>query len=268
MKGYFEKKVAVVTGAASGIGLGLTEEMLSRGAKAVFMADINQENLDKESKRLNEAYAGEAVPMLTDVTKLEHVEKLINSANDFDGHLDFVFNNAGIGMTIPTEFVTFDIWKKVVDINLMGVIYGTYCAIPIMRKQKSGHIVNTASAAGLLPIPYQALYASTKSAVKNMTESLYYELSNEGLRFSVVCPGNVRTAIFGDLTPPPDSVSVEEAVNYIFEKMEKGDVIIAFPQNIRDFDELYRMSPKEFDRLALGIADERRENYRTKGTYY
>ncbi|HCO69905.1 SDR family NAD(P)-dependent oxidoreductase [Mesotoga sp.] len=268
MNGYFEKKVAVVTGAASGIGLGLTEEMLSRGAKAVFMADVSQENLDRESERLNSKYEGEAVPFLTDVTKEEQVEKLIKSARKYEGHLDFVFNNAGIGMTIPTEMVTLEIWKKVIDINLWGVIYGTYQAIPIMREQKSGHIVNTASITGLVPVPYQALYACAKSAVKTMTESLYYELFNEGLKFSVVCPGNVRTAIFGGLTPPPDSVSVEEAVSYIFEKMEKGDLLIVFPQKMRDFNELYRTDREKFDEFAFNMAAERRENYRTKGTYY
>jgi short-subunit dehydrogenase len=101
-----------------------------------------------------------------------------------------------------------------------------------------------------------------------MTESLHYELFNEGLKFSVVCPGNVRTAIFGGLTPPPDSVSVEEAVNYIVEKMEKGDLLIVFPQKMRDFDERYRTDREKFDEFAFNLAVERRENYRTKGTYY
>ncbi len=268
MNGYFENKVAVVTGAASGIGLGLTERLLSRGAKAVFMGDIKEENLTRESERLNQKFPGKIVPQLTDVTKLEQVEKLIHAAKAFDGHLDFVFNNAGMGMTLPTEKITFEIWKFIMDLNFMGVVYGTYTAIPIMREQGFGHIVNTSSITGRVPVPYQAVYAASKSAVIAMTESLQYELEAEGLNFSVLCPGNVRTAIFGDLTPPPDSISVDEAVDYIFQELEKKSLLIIFPEAMRNFDKLYRENRPEFDKLVRQLATERRENYRTKGTYY
>jgi NAD(P)-dependent dehydrogenase (short-subunit alcohol dehydrogenase family) len=268
MSEYFENKVAVVTGAASGIGLGLTEHLLARGAKAVFMGDVNKENLTKESERLNQKYPEKVIPQLTDVTKLEQVEKLIHAAKALDGHLDFVFNNAGMGMTIPTEKVTFEIWRFIIDLNFMGIVFGTYTAIPIMREQGFGHIVNTASITGRIPVPYQAVYAASKSAVISMTESLQYELEVEGLNFSVFCPGNVRTPIFGDLTPPPDSISVDEAVDYIFQELEKKSIIIIFPQQMRDFDRLYRENRQEFDKIVRNLAAERRENYRTKGTYY
>jgi NAD(P)-dependent dehydrogenase (short-subunit alcohol dehydrogenase family) len=268
MGGYFENKVAAVTGAASGLGLGITESLLARGARAVFMGDLKEENLTRESDRLSAEYPGKVFPVLTDVTKPDEVKKLVADARDFDGHLDFLFNNAGMGMTLPTEQITFEIWKFVVDLNLMGVVYGTYSAIPIMREQGFGHIVNTGSITGRVPVPYQAVYAATKSAVISMTESLQYELENEGLRFSVFCPANVRTPIFGDMTPPPDSISVEEAVEYIFAEMEQKSVVIILPQSARDFDALYRTKKDMFDTFARKLADERRENYRTKGTYY
>lgn len=267
MSGYFEHKVAAVTGAASGLGLGISEELLKRGADAVFMGDFNEEGLKRESDKLNIQYPGKVFPILTDVTKLDQVQKLISDAKGHSGHLDLLFNNAGTGLTLPTEKITFDMWKFIIDLNLMGVIHGTYTAIPIMREQGSGHIVNTGSIAGKIPIPYQAVYAATKSAVISMTESLQYELENDGLQFSVFCPGNVRTPIFSGITPPPDSISVEEAVEYIFDEMEKGSLIIVFPETARSVDYLYREKRDDFDKLMKHLADERRENYRTKGTY-
>ncbi|NLX84952.1 MAG: SDR family oxidoreductase [Synergistaceae bacterium] len=267
MSEYFENKVAAVTGAASGLGLGITEELLKRGADAVFMGDFNEEGLKRESERLNIQYPDKVFPVLTDVTKLDQVEKLIFSAKKHAGHLDFMFNNAGKGLTLPTEQITFDIWKYVIDLNLMGVIHGTYTAIPIMREQKFGHIINTGSMGGKVPVPYQAVYAATKSAVISMTECLQYELENEGLQFSVFCPGNVRTSIFAGMTPPADSISVEEAVEYIFAELEKGSLVIIFPEAARSVDYLYREKREDFDKLMKKLADERRENYRTKGTY-
>ncbi|MEA4871823.1 MAG: SDR family oxidoreductase [Synergistaceae bacterium] len=267
MSGYFEQKVAAVTGAASGLGLGISEELLKRDADAVFMGDFNEEALKRESDRLNKLYPGRVFPVLTDVTKLEQVQKLISDAKNYAGHLDLLFNNAGTGLTLPTEKITFDMWKFIIDLNLMGVIHGTYTAIPIMREQGFGHIVNTGSIAGKIPIPYQAVYAATKSAVISMTECLQYELGNDGLQFSVFCPGNVRTPIFAGVNPPADSVSVEEAVEYIFDEIEKGSLMIIFPEAVRQADYLYREKRDDFDKLMKQLADERRENYRTKGTY-
>lgn len=267
MSGYFENKVAVVTGAASGIGLGITEKLLSSGAGAVFMGDLKEENLKKEADRLALAYPGNVFPMQTDVTKQEQVEALVKAAKAHAGHLDFVFNNAGMGMTLPTEQITFDIWRFLVDLNLLGVVYGTYTAIPIMREQGFGHIVNTGSITGRIPVPYQAVYAATKAAVISMTESLQYELEVEGLQFSVFCPANVLTPIFGNLTPPPDSITVPDAIDYIFGEIEKKALVICLPQSARDFETLYRVNRPEYDKLMRNMAAERRENYRTKGTY-
>lgn len=268
VSGYFRDKVAAVTGAASGIALAMTEQMLCKGAKAVFMGDFKEESLTREAQRLETQYPGKVFPVLTDVTKREEVARLVHSAADHAGHLDFVCNIAGIGMTLPTEQITFEIWDHMIDLNLKGVVYGTYAAVPIMREQGFGHIVNAGSIAGLMPIPYQAVYAATKAAVISMTESLQYELEPEGLRFSVFCPANVRTLIFGDLEPPADSIGVDEAVEYILEEVEQRSLLIALPQSTRDFHALYRQRREDFDELVRQLAAERRENYRTKGTYY
>ena len=223
MNEYYRDKVAVVTGAASGIGLGMVEKLLACGAKAVFMGDLDEKRLADESQRLERDHPGKVFAVPTDVTELAQVERLVLSARDHAGHLDFLFNNAGVGMTVPTEQVTFDIWKFIVNLNLMGVIYGTYTAIPIMRAQRSGHIVSTGSAAGLMPVAYQAVYAASKSAVISMSESLRYELESEGLRFSTFNPGNIATNNFRGLEKLPDDVvSVEEAMEYLFAELAKG----------------------------------------------
>ena len=267
MSGYFFEKVAAVTGAASGIGLGLTEEILARGAAAVFMGDLKEENLARESARLEEKYPGKIFPVVTDVTRLEDVQNLVGKTADFNGKLDFIFNNAGVGMTLPTEQITFEIWRFLVDLNIMGVAHGTYCAIPIMKKQGCGHIVNAGSVAGLVPVAYQAVYAATKAAVISMTESLQYELEADGLSFSAYCPGNVVTGVFGEVAPPPDSISVREAVGYILGGVEEKKMLIPLPESVKGFYDLYRLRREDFDKFMRNMAAERRENYRTKGSY-
>ena len=269
MNEYYRGKVAVVTGAASGIGLGMVEKLLACGAKAVFMGDLDEKRLADESQRLERDHPGKVFAVPTDVTELAQVERLVLSARDHAGHLDFLFNNAGVGMTVPTEQVTFDIWKFIVNLNLMGVIYGTYTAIPIMRAQRSGHIVSTGSAAGLMPVAYQAVYAASKSAVISMSESLRYELESEGLRFSTFNPGNIATNIFRGLEKLPDDVvSVEEAMEYLFAELAKGSPTVVYPRQIQEWHRLYLEDRPVFEQVARSIAAERRENYRTKGTYY
>ncbi|HAH69349.1 MAG TPA: NAD(P)-dependent oxidoreductase, partial [Synergistaceae bacterium] len=109
-------RTAVVTGAASGLGLGITEELLKRGANAVFMGDYSEENLKCESGRLERDYPGKVFPILTDVTKLDQVQSLISTAKNNLGRIDFLFNNAGMGLTLPTEKITFDIWRYIIDL--------------------------------------------------------------------------------------------------------------------------------------------------------
>jgi len=268
LSAIFENKVAVVTGAASGIGLGITEHLLRRGARGVFMGDFTEQALMREADRLKNIYPDKVFPVLTNVTDSEQVQALIQSAEALDGHLDFVFNNAGAGATMPVEQSTFEIWKKILDLNVMGVVYGTYTAIPIMRKQGFGHIVNTASIAGLLPIPYQPIYGASKSAIISMTESLQYELECEGLHFSVFCPSDIKTPIYGDLAPPPHAISVDEAITELLDAVEKRMLLIVLPESARTMDQLYRTNREAYDQFIRDMAAQRRENYQTKGTYY
>ena len=224
---YFSGKTAVVTGAASGIGLALVEELLLSGAARVVMADINLDRLNAHGQRLQAQYNGRVTGIVCDVSAQEQVQSLIDqSADYFDGRIDMLFNNAGIGWYGAIRKASLADWRRVIDINLWGVIYGIDAVLPIMLRQKNGHIINTASIWGLLPGVFESIYSASKHAVVGLSESLRYELENDGIHVSVVCPGPVATAIFPEGHAPPGAVSPVEAVSVILEGIARKDGII------------------------------------------
>lgn len=264
---YFRDKGCVVTGAASGIGFAVSEALLKAGA-VVFMADRDVGKLASASERLS-AYAGRVHPVTVDVTKQEQVQGLIEDAASRHGRLDCLFNNAGIGATAPIEKVTLEHWRTIIDVNLWSVIYGIDAALPVMRRQGGGHIISTSSIAGLIPFPFQALYCATKYAVAGMSESLRLELADEGIHFSIICPGNVATAIFGEgVKPPPDAISAEEAAQITLAGVANRKGIIVFPEQHLQMWRMYWSSPDEADSFLLNMARQRRESFRTTGSYY
>lgn len=202
MKEYYQNKVAVVTGGASGIGLALCEMLLSLDAKAVVMADINAENLARESARLQAAYPGKVLGVTTDVTKKEDVAALIHRAAAFgNGRIDILFNNAGLGLMKPFEETTDEDWGRAFAINFYGALYGIKAVLPVMRAQGGGQIANTASGIVFSPMPYQTMYSATKAALLALTSSLRAELWDDNIRFSTVIPGTVATAIWQGKAP-------------------------------------------------------------------
>jgi len=204
MKEYYENKVAAVTGGASGIGLALVEGMLEMGAKAVTIADISKDNLNKHVARLSEQYPGKVKGVKTDVTSEASVKAMVDEAAAFgSGRIDLLFNNAGLGLAGAFEEQSNEQWEKAFAINFYGVVYGVRAALPYMKAQKSGHIANTASGIAYVHFPYQSMYAATKSALLGLTTSLRYEYWDDGIRFSTVIPGTVATAIW-DGGPIPD----------------------------------------------------------------
>ena len=189
----FKDKVAIVTGGASGIGRALCEELGRRGA-AVVVADVRGDEAGAVAAGIT-AKGGRAHAVQVDVSKEGEVRALVEETVRQHGRLDYVFNNAGIAVVGEVRDMGLEHWRRILDVNLWGVIHGTMAAYPAMVRQGFGHIVNTASAAGLVPVPMLTAYAATKHAVVGLSLSLRGEAAALGVKVSVVCPGQIRTDI-------------------------------------------------------------------------
>ena len=192
----FKGKVAVITGAASGIGRGMAERCVNEGMKTV-LADIDDANLAKAETELK-ALGGTVLGVRTDVSKRADVEQLARQTLDAFGQVHLLFNNAGVGAGGSAWEATWNDWEWVIGVNLWGVIHGVKVFTPLMLAQNvECHMVNTASAAGLVVGGISAPYSATKHAVVALSESLYLTLQRKSalVKVSVLCPGLVRTNI-------------------------------------------------------------------------
>ncbi|MBN1571936.1 MAG: SDR family oxidoreductase [Deltaproteobacteria bacterium] len=235
MTNPFKDKVAVVTGAASGIGRAISNELVRMGA-TVIAADINLEGAKETASSIAEMGAKTAAKKV-DVTKHDQVKQLIADVVKEQGRLDYIFNNAGIAFLGETRDMDISQWRQIIDVNMMGVLYGTLEAYPVMIKQGSGHIVNTASLAGLVPVPTETAYVTTKFAVVGLSASLRSEAKGLGVKVSVVCPGFVDTAIIRGFIPVnirkedhlkkmPRMMDVNKAARKILKRVRRNRSII------------------------------------------
>jgi len=188
------KQVAIITGGASGIGRALGKALAAQGVYIVI-ADRNQADGERLANEI-EQQGGNARFIPVDVADPDSIQPAIRHIFEEFGRLDYLFNNAGISMYGEFQHVTAEHWKRIMDINLWGVIYGTQAAYPLMKEQGFGHIVNTASVAGLGPTPTVTAYATTKHAVVGLTTSLHYEAEAYGIKVTTLCPGHVDTPIY------------------------------------------------------------------------
>lgn len=187
-------KVAVVTGAASGIGLALTEQFVGVGMKVV-MADIEEAALVAAATRVQDGGA-DVLAVVTDVTDDASVSALAADTLSTYGGVHVLCNNAGVAPAGPMIETTPADWRWAVGVNVLGVAYGVSAFAPIMVDAGEGHIVNTASEAGLVTNHMLGLYCATKHAVVGLSESLYRELEDTPVGVSVLCPSLVDTKIF------------------------------------------------------------------------
>ena len=192
----FKGKVAVITGAASGIGRGIAERCVREGMKVV-LADIDRVTLTTAETELKTA-GGTVLGVRTDVSKRREVELLARQTLDAFGQVHVLFNNAGVAAGGTPWEATWNDWEWVIGVNLWGVIHGVKVFTPLMLSQNTEcHIINTSSAAGLIVGGASAPYAVTKHAVVALSESLYLTLQQQNslIKVSVLCPGLVRSKL-------------------------------------------------------------------------
>ncbi|KPK53323.1 MAG: short-chain dehydrogenase [Myxococcales bacterium SG8_38_1] len=184
---------AVITGAGSGLGRALALDLAERGASLV-VSDIDSSSADETAALVRkQGTRAEVIPC--NVTKRDAVFGLIEETERRLGGIDFLANNAGVAVGGPFDEISIEDWRWAVDINLWGVIYGCQAAVPKMKAQGHGYILNVASAAGLLSPPAMSAYNVTKAGVVSLSETLYAEYKGAGIRVTALCPTFFRTNI-------------------------------------------------------------------------
>ena len=253
--GIFTDKVAIVTGAGSGIGKALGEELANRGAK-VILSDINAQRIDDVVTGISQK--GLSVKQVVlDVSDYEATKRMIDETVSEYGQLDYIFNNAGIAVGGEAHECTIDDWRNVLDVNLHGVVNGVAVAYPIMVNQGFGHIINTGSIEGLIPFAGTISYVASKYAVVGLSESLRIEGADLGVKVSVVCPGYIETRIFTDskmINIDPEKMqerlkemkgtSPEACANVILRGVEKNKAFIPVTRFAKVMWTLHRINPR------------------------
>lgn len=214
--------VAAVTGASSGIGEATALALARRGA-SVALGARRADRLVDLSQRI-EAEGGRALAVTCDVSNEEEAAEFIGRTNDELGRVDFLVNNAGVMLLGPVEGANTDDWRRMIDANIYGVLYCTHAAIPIMRSQGGGHIINVSSVAGRTAGPGRAVYNLTKFGVTGFSEALRQEVLDAGIRVTSIEPGFVRTELQGHNTAPGAREQLEQLQNNIGEVLESEDI--------------------------------------------
>ncbi len=198
MNGKLAGKVALVTGASSGIGEAAAEALAREGAK-VGLAARRRDRLEQLAARIPGGLES-ALPVVADVSDPEQARQAVLKTKDKFGRLDILVNNAGIMLLGPVAGADITDWQRMFDINVLGLMYCTHTALPIMKAQGSGHIINISSVSGRVVSARSAAYSATKFAVNAFSEGLRQEVHKDGIRVTAIEPGAVSTELTDHIT--------------------------------------------------------------------
>jgi NADP-dependent 3-hydroxy acid dehydrogenase YdfG len=201
-------KVVVITGASSGLGAATARLLSAEGANVVLGAR-RVDRIQSLADELN-AKGGKAIAIATDVTDHDQVKHLVDAAVQKFGRIDVMINNAGLMPQSPLERLKIDDWNRTIDVNIKGVLYGIAAALPHMKQQKAGHIINVSSVAGHKVTPNGAVYCATKHAVRALSEGLRVEVKPYNIRTTIISPGAVATELPDSITEPDIAAGVSK----------------------------------------------------------
>ncbi len=257
----YSNKVILVTGGAAGIGRGLCEQLSAQG-DIVYAADINDKGLQDLAEKSSPTKI--IIPIKLDVSQEQDFQNAIDKVLVERGRLDILINNAGIVVGGDFNDTRMDEIRKIVDINLWSVIYGTKLAYTQMRKQGHGHIVNVSSSAGLMPVPNSTVYSSIKHAIIGLSHSLREEAALHGIKISVVVPGMVKSDLWENAVNIKDydykknmektgikPISANQAAAAILMGINANSRSIIFPRLNRIILRLYQFMPGLMTKLAV-----------------
>ena len=250
----FRDKVAIVTGATSGIGRALAQDLARAGAIVVVTGPEATEAEEVAAGLVKEGLR--ASSRAVDVTDADAVRGCVEETAAAHGSLDYLFNNAGVTVLGDAEEQTLEDWNMILDVNVRGVVHGVVAAYPLMVRQGSGHIVNVSSIVGLIPAFWQVPYCTSKHALVGLSQSLRVEGQSHGVRVSCVCPGYVTTSIKSparlrgridpDLamrTVPPFAITPEACARVILRGVRRNLALIVVPRHAQLLAFLQRVCP-------------------------